>query len=120
MHVMREIAWSKSEPFNKKIAQRLFKKCKAAINLSEPSDSILLSATDTPPTPGVGRYLIAIQLFTFNYRHLRKKSTITLTMTITFPLADNTESICVTDISCQLMKLITRIVQVATRLLPPG
>ena len=40
-------------------------------------------------------------------------------MTITFPLADNTESICVTDISCQLMKLITRIVQVATLLLPP-
>ena len=27
-------------------------------------------------------------------------------MTITFPLADNTESICVTDILCQLMKRI--------------
>ena len=40
-------------------------------------------------------------------------------MTITFPLADNTESILVTDILCQLMELITRIVQVATLLLPP-
>ena len=74
MHVMREIAWSKSEPCNKKIAQRIFQKCRAAIDLSEPSDFVVLSATDTPPTQGVGRYLPIVQLFTFNYRYLRGKS----------------------------------------------
>ena len=86
MHVMCKIALSKSEPCNKKIAQRLLKKCKAAIDLSEPSDFVVLSATDTPPTLGVGRYLPIVQLFTFNYRYLRKKAKSTIRLTITLPL----------------------------------
>ena len=59
MHVMKKLhaciskrLCIKSEPFNKKIGQRLFKKCKAAIDLSELSDFIVLSATDTTDTLG--------------------------------------------------------------------
>ena len=75
-------------------------------------------ATDTfiPHRQHLTIYLTQISQITRNGLHRKEFSqlasgvksamTMTLTMTITFPLADNTESICVTDILCQLMKRI--------------